>query len=86
MEAAVYILCMTTAVACAILLLRAFTRSRVWLLLWTGLFFITLSVENVLLFVDRVLLPETVDLSLWRAPVALLGVSVLLFGMIWKDR
>ena len=86
MEPAVYILCAATALACAVLLLRGYRSSRVGLLLWTGLFFVALTVENVLLFVDRILLPNAVDLSLWRAPVALVGVALLLFGMIWKDR
>ena len=85
MEPAVYILCAATALACAVLLLRGYRSSRVRLLFWTGLFFLTLSLENFLLFIDRSVFTAT-DLSLWRAPVALIGVSLLLLGMIFKDR
>ena len=78
MEGVVYILCAATALACGVLLLRGYSRSRVALLLWCGLFFLGVTLENVILFVDVVVVPA-VDLSLVRKSVALLGVSLLLF-------
>ena len=55
------------------------------LLLWSGICFIALSLENALLFVDIVVFPE-VDLQAWRNGVALIGLLCLLFGLIWDDR
>lgn len=81
----VYLLCFATAVACAALVLRSWRRTRVGLLLWTGLCFVGLALNNLLLFVDLVLVP-TVDLSLLRTLPALAGTAVLLFGMIWESR
>jgi len=81
-EGTVYLLCAATALACGVLLLRGYRRSRTRLLLWCGLCFLILSTENVLLFVDLVVVPD-LDLLTPRRALALLGVSVLLFGMVW---
>ncbi|QQR45218.1 hypothetical protein JKA73_03505 [Myxococcus xanthus] len=83
MAEAVYILCALTSVACAVLLLRAYKRTGMRLLLWSGLCFVGLVVSNVLLFVDLVLLPATIDLYMPRAIATLSSASVLLYGLIW---
>lgn len=82
MEGIAYILCMSTALACAALLLARFRRTGTRLLLWCGLFFLALAGENAMLFVDLVLVPDT-DLSMIRRLIPLCGVVVLLFGLIW---
>jgi hypothetical protein len=66
------------------MLLRAFARQRVRLLLWSGLCFVGLVIENIMLYVDVELIPD-VDLSLWRKLPGLLALTVLLFGMIWDS-
>lgn len=86
MEMAVYILCTVTALACAVLLLRGYARAHVRLLLWTGVFFLLLTIENAALFIDRILLGPGIDLALGRGLVALAAVIVLLFGLIWEKR
>jgi len=82
MAEAVYVLCAVTSVACAILLTRGYLRKRVRLLLWSGLCFAGLGVNNVLLFVDLVVYPER-DLTLLRDVTALVGLSLLVFGLVW---
>ena len=81
----VYALCALTSIACAWLLLRGYARSRVRLLLWSGLCFAGLAVNNILLFIDRRVLPET-DLSVVRTIPAVIGVVLLLYGLIWEER
>jgi heme/copper-type cytochrome/quinol oxidase subunit 4 len=81
----VYALCALTSLGAAALLLRGYRRSRVPLLLWTGICFVFLAVNNVLLFVDLRLLPET-DLSVVRTVPAVIGVAVLVYGLIWEMR
>jgi hypothetical protein len=81
----VYGLCAATGIACALLLWRSWSRTRVRLLLWTCLCFVGLAINNVLLIVDLHLFPE-VDLTLVRQASALIGVLVLLGGMIWDWR
>ena len=81
----VYVLCALTSLACAVLLLRGFAASRVRLLLWSGLCFVGLFLNNVLLIVDVRLVAE-MDLSVWRSLPALLGVAVLLYGLVWESR
>lgn len=83
MVTAIYTLCMLTALVCAWLLMQAWRRNRYRLLLWSGLCFAGLTVNNMLLVADKVLLPEY-DLSVWRTSVALLAMAVLLYGLIWE--
>ena len=84
MIAALYILCTATSLACAVLLLRGYFRTRARLLFWSGLCFVGLTANNLLLFVDLVMFPMGVDLSLWRTVAALVGVTVLVYGLIWE--
>lgn len=83
MAKAVFLLCALTSLACAILLLRGYRRTSGRLLLWSGLCFAGLALNNGLLVVDRILLPDTVDLSVWRQVPAVAGVLVLLYGLVW---
>lgn len=84
MAAVVYLLCALTAALCAILLLQAHARSGYRLLLWSGLCFAGLTLNNLLLVLDKVLLPHY-DLSLWRSSVALLAMCILLYGLVWDS-
>jgi hypothetical protein len=85
MAEAVYILCALTSATCAILLVRSYRRTRIRLLFWSGLCFIALAVNSVLVFVDLVVVPET-DLEVLRGAVALIGLGGLLFALIWDTR
>jgi hypothetical protein len=85
MPEAVYLLCAMTSLACAVLLLRGYRRQRTRLLLWSSLCFVLLAFNNTLLFVDLIVAPG-IDLSLWRSVVALSGVGLLLFGLVWESR
>jgi hypothetical protein len=79
----VYVLCALASVACAGLLLRSYGRSRLRLILWTGLCFIALAANNVLLLLDLMVVPS-IDLSTLRIAVGLAGAAVLLYGMIME--
>ncbi|HEY0010026.1 MAG TPA: DUF5985 family protein [Tepidisphaeraceae bacterium] len=83
MAEAVYILCALTSLTCAVMLARGYVRSRARLLLWSSLCFVGFAVNNILLYVDIVLLPTEVDLSVVRTSAALLGLLILLYGLIW---
>lgn len=85
MATLVYTLCALTSLACAVLLLRGYAASRARLLLWSGLCFAGLAANNVLLLIDKRVMP-TLDLSLWRSLPALAGVALLLYGLVWETR
>jgi hypothetical protein len=85
MATLVYALCAITSLACAVLLLRGYLRSRARLLLWSGLCFAGLAANNVILLVDKRVVPG-MDLSLWRSLPALVGVAILLYGLVWETR
>ena len=81
----VYVLCAATSIICATLLVRSYRRSRVRLLLWSALCFVGLALNNVLLVVDKRVVPD-IDLQILRDVSGLAAVSVLLFGLIWESR
>ena len=85
MATTVYLLCALASIACAVLLARSWQRSRVRLLMWTALGFAGLSVNNILLFTDQVLVPER-DLGIARDITGFAGIAILLFGLIWESR
>jgi hypothetical protein len=82
--AIIYALCAVTALACAGLLLRAYLHTKTRLLLWSSISFVGLAANNVLLFVDLIVVPS-LDMSVLRAGTALASVAILLFGLIWDE-
>lgn len=86
MAAAIYLLCALTSMACFVLLFRSWRRTRVALLFWSALCFAGLSVNNVLLVVDKLVLPEDVSLIYLRLASALVAVLLLLFGLVWEEK
>lgn len=82
----VYGLCAITAVLCAGLLARGYVRSRARLLLWSMLCFLGLTVNNILLVVDRVIFDEEIDLYNVRLVTAALSAALLVYGLIWDVR
>lgn len=83
----VYALCALTSLCCAVLLLRGYRASRARLLLWSGLCFTGLAANNVILLVDKRLVPTLeLDLTLWRSIPAIAGVALLLYGLVWETR
>ncbi|MEO8307836.1 MAG: DUF5985 family protein [Pseudomonadota bacterium] len=81
----VYILGALTTLLCAALLLRGYARGRKRLLLWSGLCFVGLTISNVLLFVDLVMLPSSADLYLLRLATAAAAMMLLLYGLVWES-
>jgi hypothetical protein len=81
MAEVVYLLCAVTSVIVAVLLLRGYLAGRVRLLLWSGLCFVGLAANNVLLFLDHSVL-EGRDLALARAVTNVAGLLVLVVGLI----
>jgi hypothetical protein len=83
--ALIYLMCAITALVCAYLLLQAFRRGGYRLLLWSGLCFVGLTLTNLLLVFDRLIFPDA-DLSLARTSLALVSISILLYGLIWDTQ
>jgi hypothetical protein len=83
MASSVYMLGSLICLLCAVLLIRRYAQVRERLLLWSGLCFAGLTVSNLLIFVDLVLMPET-DLYTYRLVVAAIAMMLLLYGLIWE--
>lgn len=84
MDQIIYGLCALTALASAALLLRSYVRTRFRLLLWSGLCFVGLSANNVLLVLDRLVFTD-IDMSTWRLSLALLAVLLLICGLVLES-
>jgi hypothetical protein len=82
MSIVIYLLCAVTSLLCAVLLLNSYRERRVRLLLWSGLCFSGLALNNVLLVMSFAGLGST-DLSILRTLPALIGVALLIYGLIW---
>jgi len=80
----VYGLCFLTSACCAWLLVRSFLASRAPLLFWSGLCFVLLALNNLIVIVDLLVVPDR-DLSLLRLLASALGVGVLLLGFIFRE-
>jgi hypothetical protein len=78
----IYTLCAVTSAVCTYLLSIAYLRSRYKLLLWSAICFGGLTLNNLTLWIDKLVVPE-IDLSLVRVSMALLAMAVLLYGLIW---
>jgi len=84
MASVIYLLCAVTALACAVLVLRSYRSTRHRLLFWCGLCFTGMFLSNLLLIIDRVIVPET-DLSTVRLWAGLIALLPLLYGLVSED-
>jgi hypothetical protein len=79
---AVYLLCFATSSACALLLWRNYAKTSARLLLWSGLCFLLLAVNNLVVVIDMLVI-HSIDFSVVRLLLSLAAVAILLFGFIW---
>lgn len=80
----VYVLCALTCLVCMLLLAQGYRRSRMRLLAWSTACFAGLFLNNVLVVIDLVLVPEA-DLEWIRGAVAYVAVAVMAAGLIWES-
>lgn len=85
MAQTIYGLCTLTSLACAWMLLTSYRRNGVRLLFWSGLCFIGMSVNNVLLVLDKLVFTQ-VDLLPLRLTSALVALLLLLYGLIYENK
>jgi hypothetical protein len=81
----VYLLCAATCLLCAAMLLRGYRQTAVRLLFWSGLCFVGLMLDNLMLYVDVVVVPD-VNLAVWRKLPGLVAIVLLLFGLVWESK
>jgi len=86
MAEAVYLLCAITSIVCAVMIFNGYRAHRTTLLFWSSLCFGGLALNNILTFLDLVIVPVAIDLSLWRSGIALGSMVVLIYGLIWESK
>jgi hypothetical protein len=82
-DKAIFAACALTAMLSAWLLLRAYFRGGTRLLLWSGLCFAGLTLNNLLLVLDKTVY-SAIDLSIPRLLVALISLLLLVGGMVME--
>lgn len=85
MAPVIYFLCSLTSLATCVLLWRGWRAGGNRLLFWSALCFAGLTVNNLLLVIDKVVLPTQVDLYTSRLVSAFLSVALLLVGLVWEE-
>ncbi|SFJ51115.1 DUF5985 family protein [Planctomicrobium piriforme] len=85
MPGVVYLLSAAVSCLCAVLLFQGYRQHAVRLLLWSGLCFAGLTLDNLLLYVDQIVLPD-VDLAILRRLPGLAGIVLLNVGLIWDSK
>jgi hypothetical protein len=78
----IYGLCALTAATCTYLLAHAYRRSHYRLLLWSALCFAGLTLNNLVLVLDKIAFPQ-IDFLVVRTAVSFIAMSILLYGLIW---
>ncbi len=84
MAAVIYTLCTLTSLICAVLLLRGYAKSKYRLLLWAGICFVGITLNNALLVADKLIFQD-VDLLTIRLLVALIALIFLVYGLIFDE-
>lgn len=85
MTGIVYLLCAATCLLCAFMLIRGYKQTGVRLLLWSGLCFAGLMIDNIILYVDVVVVPD-MNLAIWRKIPGFVATVVLIIGLIWESK
>ena len=80
----IYGLCALLSTAIAVMLWRQHLRGSTRLIFWTAWCFSGLALSNVLLIIDKIVVPDT-DLSPLRHVVSLLSICLLLIGLVYED-
>lgn len=84
MAGAVYLLGTFVTLLCAVLLLRAYAKTRTPLLVWSGLCFAALTISNALVFIDLVIFPA-LNLYVLRLGTAAIGMLLLVYGLVFES-
>ena len=79
----IYTLCMLTSLACAWLLFAGYRRTRHRLLFWSGSCFAVMTLNNMFLLLDKVVLPN-INFLPYRLISALVALLLLLYGLIYE--
>jgi hypothetical protein len=85
MAVVIYSLCLITALCCAAILVRAFTRTRRPLLMWASLCFLCLALNEAVVMVDLYLLPD-LSFRILRSSLGLTAALLMLVGLIFPAR
>jgi hypothetical protein len=73
------------SLACTVLLCYSYATRGSRLLLWCGLFFVCVTLNNALLFFNLVVVPY-LDLRLYRFASAAAGLGFVLYGLIYETQ
>lgn len=78
----IYLACALISFCCAAQLVRVYIRQPIRLLLWSSLCFGCLAINNMLLFVDLVMIGPNISLLPYRSMASFIAVCFMVYGLI----
>lgn len=81
MVGAVYIICAILSLTCSFMLYRGYKETGFRLLFWSCFGFLGFGLNNVMLFLD-VFVIHGISLSTLRTLPALIGMSIMVYGLV----
>ncbi len=83
MSSIVFSLCAIASIYVAYLLARAYRLRPSRILFWSAICFGGLALNNIVLFVDLVLMPNEVTFALARNTIIVGSIGSLIYGLVW---
>ena len=83
MSSIVFSLCALASIYVAYLLARAYRQRPSRILFWSAICFAGLALNNIVLFVDLVLMPAEVTYGLVRNWIIVASIGSLVYGLVW---
>ena len=80
----IYGLCTILSSAIAVMLWRQHRRMPTRMVYWTALCFSGLALSNLLLVIDKLVIPE-LDMRVLRHSLSLASIALLLYGLVYED-
>lgn len=77
-------LCALTALLCAVLSFKGYSRSKYRLLLWSGLCFAGLTLSNLVMVLDVYVFPD-LNLGIVWLFLSLSAMLILIYGLIFNE-
>lgn len=83
MSSIVFSLCALASIYVAYILAKAYRERPSRILFWSAICFSGLALNNIVLFIDLVLMPTEVTFALLRNTIIVASVGSLVYGLVW---
>lgn len=83
MSVIIFSLCALASIFVAYLLAKAYRQRPSQILFWSAICFGGLALNNIVLFIDLVLMPAEITYGLVRNGIIVASIGSLVYGLVW---